>query len=433
MSSPVDRALCEASLTPFWLDDAQRPQAERALTADVTADLVIVGGGFTGLCAAVQAKEAHPEKSIVLLEAREIAAGASGRPGGIISTSVMHGLRNEASVFPDDVEAIERLGKENLDGFRAAVERFGIDADIEWNGEMTVAVSADGLEKIRDEYEPHQSHGHDVELLDREETQNELRSPVFEGAMWSRQRSGIVHPAKLAWGLKAAAIGLGVRVFEHSPMEAVEDHGDALVIVTPGGRVAANRVLFATNAWTAGHRKIKRRVMAMRDRVLATAPLTDEQLGRLGWKNRQGVYDTRAQLNYMRLTRDNRIVFGRSVRYYFNGDINPAVDQERESFRDLVSSFYEKFPQLSDLGITHLWGGSIDYCSRFSVFFERLFGEKAVYVGSTQASVSLGADLARASASLFSMVRIFRSSSWKSSPAGPTSFRPDPFAGSGRG
>ncbi len=140
MSESVKRAFEGVKLFPFWLDNPAAPDVERELIGPTTADLVIVGGGFTGLWAAIQAKENDPKLDVVLIEAGKIAYGASGRPGGIISTSVMHGLPNATRVFPKDLDVLERLGQENLDGFKEALVRYGIEADVEWNGEMTVAV-----------------------------------------------------------------------------------------------------------------------------------------------------------------------------------------------------------------------------------------------------------------------------------------------------
>ena len=381
MQNLIEAALANAKQMPFWLDDPAAPDPEPALCGTIKADLAIVGGGFTGLWAAIQAKEADPSLDVVIVEADRVAFGASGRPGGIISTSVMHGLKNENKFFPGDVEILERLGQENLDAFKDTVERHNIDADLEWTGEMTVAVKLEDIDELREEFELHRRYGHDVRFLDRDETRAQLDSAQFLAGMWSRNRSGIVHPAKLAWGLKKAILALGVRIYEKTPLLDLEDRGDHLAIHTPEGEVVARRVLLATNAFTAGDRRIKRRVMAMRDHVLATAPLTDEQLARIGWANRQGIYDTGTELNYFRLTRDNRIVFGGSVSYHYAGSTAPPPEASTQSFRNLVSFFYGKFPQLKDVAITHLWGGPIDYCTRFAMFFEPYHGGKAYYVG----------------------------------------------------
>lgn len=376
----VAAALAGAKLFPYWLDNPAAPGAEPELIGDTKADLLIVGGGFTGLWAAVQAKELMPELDVVLIEAHLVAHGASGRAGGIISTSVMHGLPNAVRVFPNDIDQLEQFGQHNLDGFEATLERYCIDADIEWNGEMTVAVDAAHLEHLHGDYELHRKHGHNVMLLNRDETLAQLNSPLFEGALWSRDRSGIVHPAKLAWGLKRAALSLGVRLYEHTPLVTVTDEHASVYVRTPRGSLRAPRVVFGSGTAKVGVPDINRRVMQVRDHVLATEPLTSEQLERIGWKNRQGIYDTRTQLNYFRLTRNNNIIFGGLVSYHFDGDPDPKQDHQRETYTRLAQAFYRTFPQLADTRFSHAWGGPIDYCSRGSVFAKRYLGGKAVFV-----------------------------------------------------
>ena len=156
MSAPVERALRDVTLFPLWLDNPAAPTPERPLIGRGEADLVIVGGGFTGLWAAIQAKEADPGRDVVLIEAAKVAHGASGRPGGIVSTSIMHGLSNAQRIFPDDLEALERLGHDNAKGFADTLERYDIDAEIEWGGELTVAVDAAHLPGLKEEFELHQ-------------------------------------------------------------------------------------------------------------------------------------------------------------------------------------------------------------------------------------------------------------------------------------
>lgn len=385
-SSPAARpvglaeAFAHTRLMPYWLDTPDAPPPTPPLQQDTRADLLIVGGGFTGLWAAIQAKELSPELDVVLIEAGRVAHGASGRAGGIVSTSIMHGLPNAQRVFPDDIAQLEAFGRANLDGFEAALQRYGIDADVEWGGEMTVAVDDAHLDALRADGELHRRYGHRVELLDRAQTAQHIRSPLFAGALWSRERSGTVHPAKLAWGLRRAALSLGVRLYENTPLVATHDRGGHVQVNTPHGAISAARVLFGTGTAQVGVKDINRRVMTVRDHVLATEPLTPEQLARVGWAGRQGIYDTRTQLNYFRLTRDNRIIFGGLVSYHYGGQGEPAADGDKATYHRLAQAFYRTFPQLADVRFSHAWGGPIDYCSRGSVFAKPYLGGKAVFV-----------------------------------------------------
>lgn len=381
MPVPVKHALGDVTLFPLWLDHPDAPTPERPLIGRTEADLAIVGGGFTGLWAAIQAKEANPGRDVVLVEASTVAFGASGRPGGIVSTSVMHGLANAVRIFPGDLEELEQLGHENMKGFIESLERYGVDAEAHWGGELKVAVDAAHLSHLDEELALQKKHGYDAVYLDRDAVHAEVASPLYQGAVWSRSRSGIVHPAKLAWGLKAAAISLGVRLYEHSPLTDLNNDGAAMVVRTHDGAVRAPKVLLATNAFAAGDRRIKQRIAAIRDRIIATEPLSDEQLARVGWANRQGVYDTRTQLNYTRMTKDNRIVFGGRVGYFFGNNTDPRPDREVRTYERLAQTFFTTFPQLADVRFSHAWGGPIALSTRMAVHFQRYHEGKAIWAG----------------------------------------------------
>jgi glycine/D-amino acid oxidase-like deaminating enzyme len=299
-------ALVDTRFTTYWLDSLDVVDNEPALQQDTQCDLLVVGGGFCGLWAALQAREQDPDRRVVLIEAQTVANGASGRPAAIMSTSVMHGIDNTERIFPDDVTELERLGRENMDGFRETVERYAIDCDLEWGGEMKVSIGDQGLATIEEDYQLYQKYGHDAVKLDKDAVQAEIHSPIFHGATWSKQRCGTVHPGKLVRGLKHAALSAGVRLHENTPMLNTRKTAGGIIVNTPAASITARKVLLATNAWAAGHRHISRRVAAIRDRIVVTEPLSDAQMEKIGWQNRQGIYDTRTQLNYMRLTADNR-------------------------------------------------------------------------------------------------------------------------------
>lgn len=377
----VTRALADVVFVPFWLDRNDVPDPEPQHSGKTDAELLIVGGGFTGLWAAIQAKEADPERDVVLIEAETIASGASGRPGGILSTSIMHGLANAERVFPNDLARLVALGRSNLHGFRDTLDRHGVDADIEWTGEMTVAIGKDGVGIIDEEEALHRRFDFDIVRLDRAEVQAELKSPLFEGGLWSRRDSGTVHPGKLIFGLKRMALKLGVRLFEKTPLVKIEEARTTLRVISPNGEIHARRVLLATNAFAAGHPHIRRRVAMIRDRILMTHPLNPEQLARIGWQNRQGIYDTRTQLNYMRLTADNRILFGGRLGVFRNAPRDPVLDRTQAPYRRLALAFQETFPQLDDIRFSHAWSGPIALTTRMAVHFQRYFDGRAIYAG----------------------------------------------------
>jgi glycine/D-amino acid oxidase-like deaminating enzyme len=376
------QALANTRFTTYWLDSLDAVDDEAALDRDTSCDLLVVGGGFCGLWSAIQAKEQNPNRDVVLIEARSVANGASGRPAAIMSTSVMHGIDNTERIFPDDVRELERLGQENMDAFKQTVERYQIDCDIEWGGEMKVSIGDQGLDSIDEEHELYLKYGHDAVKLDKAGVQAEIKSPIFHGGTWSRQRSGTVHPGKLVRGLKRAALELGVRLFENTPLLVNRKIPTGVLVETPGAIITAKKVLLATNAWAAGHRHISRRVAAIRDRILVTEPLTGEQMEKLGWQNRQGIYDTRTQLNYMRLTADNRILFGGRLAYFFGNNTDPDHDRTPQPYIRLAQSFYRTFPQLAEeIRFSHAWSGPIGLTTRMAVHYQKYHDGDMVFAG----------------------------------------------------
>ncbi len=382
--SPIGQtanALRTAKFMPYWLDDAKKPVAEPALQGDTECDLLVVGGGFCGLWAALQAKEAEPERSVMLIEACEIANGATGRPAAILSTSVMHGIDNTVRMFPDEVATLEQLGMDNMDGFEATIKRYKIDCDLEWGGELTVAVGSEELPQLLHEKALFDKYGHETQLLDREQLQQEISSPLFDGGLMIRKQSGTVHPGKLAWGLKRAVLELGVSLYENTPLLKTEKTVTGVDVNVLGGTIKSRKVLLCTNAFAAGHKKIRRKVVAIRDRIVVTEPLSDAQMAKVGWKSRCGIYDTRTQLNYMRLTADNRILFGGRLGYYFGDATDPEADKQAKPFEPLVENFFKTFPHLDGVKIDYAWSGPIGLTTRMAVHYQSYHDGDMVFAG----------------------------------------------------
>ncbi|MFC6978669.1 FAD-dependent oxidoreductase [Microbulbifer taiwanensis] len=132
---------------------------------------------------------------------------------------------------------------------------------------------------------------------------------------------------------------------------------------------------------------------AIRDRIIVTEPLTPEQMELVGWQNRQGIYDTRTQLNYMRLTADNRILFGGRLGYFFGNNTDPEEDKTAAPYVRLVENFYRTFPMLRDIKFSHAWSGPIALTTRMAVHYQHYHGGRMLYAGAIPVSVSLPHDL----------------------------------------
>ena len=375
-------ALDATKFTTYWLDSLDPVDNLHSLDEDTHCDLLVVGGGFCGLWGAIQAKEQNPNRDVLLIEAKSIANGASGRPAAIMSTSVMHGIDNTERMFPGEVAELEKLGRQNMKGFQETLERYGIDCDIEWSGEMKVSVGDQGLGAIEEDYLLYCKYGHDAVKLDKRQIQEEIHSPVFHAGVWSRKHCGTVHPGKLIRQLKQVAIDLGIRMYEFTPHVSNRQKNNHIEVTTPCAVIKATKVLLATNAWGAGHKRIKTRVSAIRDRIVVTEPLTTKQMDSVGWKNRQGIYDTRTQLNYMRLTKDNRILFGGRLDYFYGNNTDPDQDKAPDPYIRLIKSFYQTFPQLkNDIRFSHAWSGPIGLTTRMAVHYQRYHNGNMVFAG----------------------------------------------------
>jgi glycine/D-amino acid oxidase-like deaminating enzyme len=376
----ADGHLATARPEPFWLSQDGAPAAADPLEAVESADLAVVGAGYSGLWTALLAKERDPGRDVVVMEAGTAGWAASGRNGGFCSASLTHGFDNGLSRFPDEMDTLERLGRANLDEIAATVRRYKINCDFERTGELIVATADWQMRELTASHVQAVARGLDVRLLDRAEVRAEIDSPTYVGGVWDRSGCAMVDPARLVWGLRRACLDLGVRLYENTPVERITASPAGLVLHTPRGRVDAARVALATGAHGKLLRRLHHYVVPVYDYALMTEPLTAEQLAAIGWRQRQGVGDAGNQFHYYRLTADNRMLWGGyDAVYYHGGRIIPEQDQREATFRTLAAHFAETFPQLAGVRFTHKWGGVIDACSRFSGFFGTAHGGRLAY------------------------------------------------------
>lgn len=373
-------SLADVQYTSFWLADPGRPDPLPALVGDAHCDLLVIGGGYSGLWTALNAKERDPGAEVVLLEGHEIGWAASGRNGGFCAASLTHGFGNGLERWPDELRTLERLGRDNLQGIEDAVRRYGIDCEFERTGELDVATQPHQVGELRDTADQMREYGIHTEFLDAEATRAEVDSPTFLGALWDRDGVAMVHPAKLAWGLKQACLDLGVRIHEHSPATDLVRFGAAMSATTPYGRVLARKVALATNIFPSLVKRVRPYLAPVYDYALMTEPLTQQQLDAVGWRNRQGLGDCNNQFHYFRLTADNRILWGGyDAVYHYGSKVRAEYDHRPETYQKLAGHFFTAFPQLDGLRFSHAWGGAIDTCSRFSAFYGTAHQGKVAY------------------------------------------------------
>jgi glycine/D-amino acid oxidase-like deaminating enzyme len=429
MPEPHHPSLADASVTPYWLDRPDRPAPRPPLDAHSTTDLCVVGGGYSGLWTALLAKERDPEREVVLLEANRIGWAASGRNGGFCAASLTHGRANGVERWPAEIDTLEKLGRANLDAIEETVARYRIDCDFERPGAITVATEQHQVGWLHEMAAA--SAG--SRFLDRDAIRAEVDSPTFLGGLLEPDDTALVDPARLAWGLAAAAESLGVRIHEQAHVARLSRTSGGVEVRTSDGPVVrARRVALGTNAFRSLVRRVRLHTVPVYDYALMTEPLSAEQRDSIGWRGRQGLDDMTNQFHYFRLTSDDRILWGGyDAIYHFGRHVRPEYDQRAATFDLLARQFFETFPQLEGLRFSHRWGGAIDTCTRFCAFFGRAYAGRAAYalgytglgVGATRFGADVMLDLLDGIDSERTRLDMVRTK--------PLPFPPEPFAWAG--
>jgi glycine/D-amino acid oxidase-like deaminating enzyme len=364
----VDEAF-ERSLAPsdrsYWLRQAGHDDPAPALEGRTRADVAIVGGGYTGLWTAYFLKEADPALDVVVLEQEIVGYGGSGRNGGFAMTVLdyslhhlvkNHGVERARAAHEAVARSVVEIGE------FAAKHRF--DIEYEPNGFLGVASSPGQVSRIRRDMEAAEQLGlDDWTFLDRREVRAEVDSPLFEcGAL--ERACALLQPAKLVRGMKAAVIDAGVRIHERTPVTAIKP-GGRTELRTPGGEVIADEVVLATNPWTFRFGPIGLRELPLYTYIVLTEPLTEVQLDRIGWGNRQGLENKQNYLNYFRITKEDRLMWGGEARYFYGPSIGLAHDRDADAFATIEAEMRRTFPQLDDVRVEYRWGGPISVTVTF--------------------------------------------------------------------
>lgn len=337
----------------YYEASVQRSTANAALTGRLKADVVIVGGGFTGLSAAIDLAERG--QSVVVLEADRVGAGASGRNGGQALVGFASGQSEfESQLGTEDAKRAWDVSVASVALLQERMRQHGIDAD--WQpGALTVATSQRKAKALQQDAEHYaRVYGFDTQWLARDDLHQHLDSPRYAAGTYESV-SGHVHPLKYALGLAQAAQRIGVKIFEHSPALTMQV-GPPATVRTAQGEVEADFVILAGNstlgAWAPQLApKLTRRIMPVGTYIAATAPLPVEQAHAL-MASRAAVCDTQFVLDYFRLSADHRLLFGGRVSYT---TMTPPGLQ-----RLMQARIGAVFPSLKGTPVDYLWGGFVD-------------------------------------------------------------------------
>ncbi len=358
----------------YWVREAMA--AEEAppsppLQGDAAADVVILGGGYTGLWTAHFLTERSPGIDVVLLEQDICGGGPSGRNGGFAM-----GWWDDLSELVDRYgdEAALRVCRAVADSTAAIgtwCEKHGVDAWYTDAGYMGVASAPaqDGAWSADTAAARRLGAGEEYRDLSQEEVQAICASPVFGGGVFMRN-AATVQPARLARGLRRVLIERGVRIHEGTPALRLE-HGPPATVETPGGTVRAGHAVVALNAWAASWREFRRSLVVRPSFQLITAP-APQRLEEIGWTGGECITDLRAALHYFRTTPDGRIAFGKAGRRAGGSRIGARYDYDQSEVDWVLRGFRRIFPSFSDVPIEDVWGGPIDLSPTHHAFFGSL-------------------------------------------------------------
>jgi glycine/D-amino acid oxidase-like deaminating enzyme len=362
----------------YWSGTVVNADVE-TLVGDRRCDVVIVGGGFTGLWTAYWLKKLAPTLDVVVLESNRVAHGASGRNGGFATTllDLSHrdlvrnfGVERATIAHHAIVSSIEAIGSWS--------EEHGVDIEYEATGLLTVATNAQTRKWLEADSRACDELGARSEFLEAEQVRQLLDSPTYTCGL--REEAGaLLNPAKLTRGLADVVRRLGVTVYENSPAASVEP-ATTSIVETPKGRVLATDVVLAANAYTAQLGVLKRAIVPMYSYILVTDPLTDAQWESIGWAGREGLEDKRHFIHYYRPTADGRILWGgHDTTYHWRSGVDARFDVNSQIFRESAAFFFKTFPQLRGIEFSHKWGGPIAVSTDFLPMFGSIGGSNVHY------------------------------------------------------
>jgi glycine/D-amino acid oxidase-like deaminating enzyme len=349
--------------TPYgwWLEESGLPECRPPLDGTVDADVVVIGGGYTGMWTAWFLTELAPEARVVLLEAGRCGAGPSGRNGGFVNAMWLS-LPSLRARF-GDAAALElaRASEAQVDAIGAWCEEQGVGAWYRRAGYLQVSTTPvhDGAWREAVQAAGDLGAAGACQPQTPEQVRDRCASPVFRGGAYY-PAAATVHPARLALGLRERLIERGVVVFEGSRAQRIRRDGGDVVVDAEHGRIRARAAVLAAGGRLAAHPPLRRRLTVTSSHMVITEPVPDV-LEEIGWTGGECITDSRAMVQYFRTTRDGRIAFGwGGGRVVPGGRVNGRADVDARIVAEVERRVVRLFPALRGRRIEHAWGGPID-------------------------------------------------------------------------
>lgn len=344
----------------FWLQDivGDAPEAP-PLHGELKTDVAIIGGGYVGLWTAIRIKEQSPACDVVVLEQDICGGGASGRNGGFVlswisklsSLAKLFGIAEALWIARSSESAIEEIG--------AFCREHEIDADFRKGGWLWTATSTAQLGAWEGVVRHCEQNG--VAAFRRlcpEEVARRAGSPAHRAGVFI-ENAAIVQPAALVRGLRRVALSLGVHIFENTRVRKFT-RASPVVLQADTGKVCAQKLVIAANAWSAGIRELSRAIAVISSDMIVTAPILG-QLKEFGWQRDLAITDSQTMVDYYRITRDGRVAFGKGGwTIAYGGNIGERFNRHAGRAAEVTADFRRYYPSLSKVAITHDWSGPID-------------------------------------------------------------------------
>ena len=349
-----------------WLREALagegNPAPLPALATRISADVVIVGGGYTGLWTAHELLSRDPSVGVVVLEADICGGGPSGRNGGFVLSWWEEAANLVDAVGADAARAAIDESVASVRAIGAWCAENGVDAHYRAGGELVVSTTPAHDERIAGDAALGARLGDPdaLQALSPEEVAARCRSPRFRGATFVRD-TATVHPARLVRALRRRCLELGATIHEGTRVVGIRQDGPGVRFETDGGEVRARQAVLALNAWATGWPPARHRVLAWGSYMVRTEPIPDLVRDVLGWTGGEAVVDARASVHYLHVTADGRIAIGAGGgRPGYGGRIGSSFTDDVDSARRAAFAFRWFFPDLREVRLTDAWGGPID-------------------------------------------------------------------------
>ncbi len=369
---------------PYWYDQALKYEGEpqpNPLTEHLSVDVCIIGGGYTGLWTALDLKERQPELDIVIIDKELCGFGASGCNGGCVLTLATKYLSLKKIYGAAEAKRLVLASEHAVDHIKTFTEQHNINCDLRIDGALYIATNAsqigvmDPVLEALDEENINSWEKQDLDAAKRFAGSDEMQEAFFSG------QAGSVQPAFLVRGMARVAREKGIRIFEGSPMEKVEETTPPKVI-TPNGSITAKKVVIAMNAWMATKFKQFERSIAVVSSDMAITEPVPALLKEIGIEHGATVCDSRIFVHYFHTTSDGRIMLGKGGNTFAYGSKMIPSFFEASAYKDQVKNAITRFyPEFKDVKIEQAWNGGSDRSVTGFPFFGNLNHHPDIHYG----------------------------------------------------